>query len=441
MIKRIYALMLLTLLAAGCNKSELANDTPNSDIAISFTTEKLTADWGGKSSTRGVAVDDVNSVSSIMIYSFLTNPEEYVTLPYINHKATEKGDDNYWNFKIPEYYPGDGSTLDFLAYTPVANPTSGDDNNGITQTLDFENKSVKFSYVTPIVGRNHPDLMLATPEAEKSSTSPLSNLSFSHALTQLSMSASVGNDETPEDRYVITRFTFHDITTGATMDYSVDSGIGDWTSTAEGDFTVSAMLPDPTIEGETQVKLTKENQPIMSNGHTLFMIPQTIVNKATAPTIQITIYDTESELTYRTDELTLPAPVGKSGWDAGDHVNLQFVFDVNDENLVIPMTLEAKLLDWVEQDVDKEVDANIYAFLSDEEILGNTTVTLYTNGVATEVTTDGTIITGATLGSADSNGYYPIDLTTSGTGEGTITVKIENSHDTTITKTFSITVK
>ncbi|MFI3293676.1 MAG: fimbrillin family protein [Rikenellaceae bacterium] len=439
MIKRIYALMLLPLLAAGCDKSELANDTPNGDTAISFTTEELTADWGSKSSTRGVAVDDVNSVSSIMIYSFLTNPEEYVTSPYINHKAAEKGDDNYWSFEIPEYYPGDGSTLDFLAYTPAANATSGGDNNGITQTLDFENKSVKFSYVTPIVGRNHPDLMLATPEVEKSSTSPLDNLQFEHALTQLSMSASVGN-VTPENRYVITRFTFHDITTGATMDYSVDSGIGDWTPTAGGDFIVSAMLPDPTIEGETQVKLTKEDKSIMSNGHTLFMIPQEIDGKAT---IQITIYDTDpdSDLTYRTDRLTLPAPTGKSGWEAGDHVNLQFVFDVNDDNLVIDMTLEAKLLDWVEQDVDKEVDANIYAFLSHEEISGNTTVTLYTNGVATEVTTDGTIITGATLGSADGNGYYPITLTTSGTGEGSITVKIENSHETTITKTFSITVK
>lgn len=430
----------MLVLAASCSKGEIGHDPSDRDDAISFKTQDLKADWSAKNTTRGTAVDDVDSLSEIMVYAFLSEPGHAAEC-YIDHKAAIQTN-GMWSFSPAYYYPVDQS-LDFLAYTPKANATSGADNNGIMQSLDFENKAIKITYSAPLVGRNHPDLMFSNPIFGRNRDTPLDELTFSHALTQVSMSAKVGSD-TEKGRYVITRFTMHNITTAAELSYSIDRGIGSWIETSRGDFITSAMLPDPAIDGETQVKLTDKYQSIMSNGHTLFMIPQQIENKeGTLPTIQITVYDSfqGSELTFRTDELELRSPEGQ-GWKAGQHINLQFTFDVDDENLVIPMTLTAKLLDWVEQQVDKDIDANIYSFLDKSSVdILETSLTLYTNGIAKDIVADGVIIGSASLGNADSNGYYPITIATKGAGVGSITVVLENSHQTTITKTFNIIVE
>lgn len=421
--------IIISIFAVSCDKSVMSNNIPNSDALISFTSEKSAVDWG----TRGISVDDINSLSQIMVYAFLSDVDG-VESCYIDHReATQR--EGLWSFTPAYYYPLHES-LDFLAYSPKADVVS----NGIAQTLDFDNKAITISYNVPLVGRNHPDLMLAAAVKECDRENPLQALHFNHALTQLSMSAKVGS-LTESDRYVITRFTLHNIATGAEMSYSIDNGIGEWQETSSGDFITSSMLPDPLL-GESQVKLTDQYQSIMGNGHTLFMIPQAIEQREVAPTIQVVIYDTEqdAELTYRTDRLVLPSPNG-NGWQAGQHINLQFAFDVNDEELVVPMTLTAKLLDWVEQEIDEEIDKNIYSFLDKSSVeSGATTLTLYTNGVVSDIRADGQIITSALLGKADSNGYYQIAITTGGMGVGQITIVIENSHDTTITKTFNITV-
>ncbi len=468
MINRIYALILVSLLATNCTKSEQTYETLISDTAISFAAEELSADWESKSTTRGVATNDMGDVSSIMVYAFLTEPGD-IEVCYIDHEeATVMSDDGLWGFTPARYYPKN-YTLDFLSYTPEANATSGDDNNGITQTLDFDNKEITISYSAPTTARNQPDLMLATPTTEHSDDNPLVNLEFNHALTQVSMSAKVGG-ETESGRYVITRFTFHDITIAADLTYSVDNGFGTWTESSNGEFITSAMLPNSSIatgvddlgnttyEDPVELPSGDDYVSIMSNGHTLFMIPQAIEGKSgTAPTIQITITDTEptydimideetgeamldddgepitletfTYLTYRTDKLALPSP-GDAGWLMGQHVNLQFEFDIDKANEVIPLSFTAKLLDWIETDVDKEIDANIYAYLSVDSIAaGVTTVTLYTNGTVSKVGGVGT-----EYSTSGDNSY---SITISGAGE--LTVNIDNSDGTTITKNFTIT--
>ncbi len=445
-MNRIYVLMLITLVAISCGKNKITSEqtTIIDDGLISFNVGELTADW-----TKGIAIDDIDNVSSIMVYAFLTEGD--IVSSYINHQAATLGADGLWGFS-PAYYYLIDNTLDFLAYTPQAFHTSSSDNNGLTQVLDLENKKVAITYSPPIVGRNQPDLMLAKPQTGCDAENQLEELSLHHALTQISMSAKVSTDPddaevTEENRYVITRFVMHNITTTATLTYSTtDEGIGTWVGSEIYEFITSAMLPDPSISDENgdpeqQVLLTSSYQSIMSNGHTLFMIPQDIETKTTtAPTIQITIYDTIDDVTYRTDNLTLPSPYG-AGWIAGDHINLQFEFAISDDNIVIPMTLEPTLLSWVTQTIDKEIDANIYSFL-DQDVIDSTVtdLILYTNGVAAEVSCDGVVITSATLGVADQNGYYPITIDTSGVGEGSITVKLENSNNTYISKIFKITV-
>lgn len=477
--------LLVVALLNSCSRSEEPEvELLTSGTAISFNTEELSADWGTKASTRGVAVDNENlttQASTIMVYAFMSTPESYVTACYIENLAAtySVAYDGYWSFTPAQYYLMHKSlALDFLAYTPQPHYESDSSNNGISQSLtDFDNKEITISYSVPTTGRNQPDLMLATPQTGRYEAIPLDELELNHVLTQVSMSACVGNN-TDTDRYKITRFTMHDITIAGSLTYSVDGGIGEWVESynGSGDFITSAMLPDEDL-GETPVLLTTTMTSIMTNGHTLFMIPQEIEDKSgTAPTIQITITDTwptteyvenasssgdynydddtggyiliegktgthdktDTYLVYRTDKLTLPSPDGDDadeigdGWLQGQHVNLQFEFEVDENQLVIPLSFTAKLMNWIEVDVDKEIDSSIYVYLNVDSIAADTetTVTLYTNGVVTGVDGVGTAY------SKNTDNSYTVTIS----GPGELKVYIENSDETTITKNFTITV-
>ncbi len=426
--------MLLPLLVASCSVNESKIEEPVGEGAISFDAEQVQSD--SRSATRGVAINDIDDVESIMVYSFLSNPAADVTACYIDHREAKQSAAGLWNFSPACYYPLSES-LDFLAYTPKANATSGDDNNGISQSLDFDNKAVVIDYNMPLDGRNLPDLLVADPQTDRNRVDKLEMMSFSHALTQVSLSAKVGSS-TDKNRYVITRFTLHDITTGAELNYSVDGGMGEWTSTKEGSYITSDMLPDPAL-GETQVKLNKNYKSIMTNGHTLMMIPQAIEAKAERPTIQLTIYDTRDDVTYRTGRLSLVSP-DAAGWLPGKHVNLQFEFNVDADNVVIPMSFTAKLLPWEEIEIDEEIDANIYSYLSKAVLSpSDNEVTLYTNGELLEVASGGMIA--ASTFSKSGDGSYTIHIDNLAVGDGIISVKIQNSQGKTITKIFNVIVK
>ncbi len=492
--------LLLVALLSSCSRSEglegLEEDLLTSGSAISFNTEELSADWGTKASTRGVAVDEDNlttQASTIMVYAFMSEPADYVTACYIdNQAATYSATDGLWRFNPAQYYlMHESLALDFLAYTPEPHAASDSDNNGISQSLtDFDNKEITITYSVPTTGRNQPDLMLATPQTGRYEYKKLDDLVLNHVLTQVSMSACVG-ESTATGRYKITRFSMHDITIAGSLTYSVGGGIGEeWVESTNGfgEFITSAMLPDEDL-GEEPLLLTNEMLSIMTNGHTLFMIPQEIETRSTPPTIQITITDTKptttteyvensegdyvldtetgeyvpttgvgtheqvettTYLVYRTDRLALPSPDGDDagdigdGWLQGQHVNLQFEFDVDENQEVIPLSFTAKLMNWIEVDVNKEIDASIYVYLDVDSIAANTvtTVTLYTNGVIDAeygVTFEETAVEYTA-----TEGGYSITIPSSeagDAGEKTLKVYIENSDETTITKNFPITVQ
>lgn len=457
MIKRIYTLMLIPLLVASCTEMDPDFDKPYGDAAISFNTKELTADWGSKASSRGVAVDDVNNVSSIMVYSFLTAQDENTPAPYINNEEAHKGDNNIWSFNPSRHYPL-YEELDFLAYTPKANnDDTENDNNGLTQTLDFENKTVKFDYSTRISGRNLPDLMLATPQTEKSRTNKLGELTFNHALTQITMSAKMADGTATKylNRYKITSFTIYNIKTSGSLDYSVSEGIGDWYDGEYGDCIAKAILPggNPDYPAETPVLLDDTDfENIMTNGQSLFLIPQPIetsTHVSGKPSIQITITDSQpttikqdgetstTYLTYRTEVMELPS-YQSNGWQKGQAVNLQFEFEFDPELVVIPMSIVARLMPWTTQTLNPEVDPNIHAWLDTKTVKANTTTTLklYTNGTVTSVSGMNAI-----LGAKASDSYYPVTITAGNAGQDSFEVKIKNSQDKTITKKFYINVE
>lgn len=433
MINRNFILLFMLLLAFSCSKSRI--DKESEDIKISFSTKDIAADWHNR--TRGAAINDFNSVSSIMAYSFITNSNNNVADCYINHKEAIQ-DNGYWGFTPAYYYPLNES-LDFLAYTPMANYSSEDDSNGVIQELDINNKAVNFTYYLPNNGRNHPDLLLATPSKGCNIDNPLQQMEFVHALTQLTMSAKVSSNTEP-NRYAVLRFTLNNITTGAALNYNVNDGIGDWSEVSHGAFIVSEIFPDVTL-GEERVLLTNSLKGVMSKGNSLFMIPQEIEKKSLAPTIQITLLDTHTGLTYITDKILLPSPNG-AGWLMGQHINLQFELDIDKSGVVIPMSFVARLLSWNNTNIDTDVDDNIYVNLDRNEVLANSTLDLmlHTNGIIKNIECNGAIST-AILGSSKKQFYYPITITTNGSGLGSVTLNIERKNGKIFSKKFNITVK
>ncbi len=461
MIKRIYSLMFISLVVASCNKSEPTYDMPDSDTIISFTGKEQTDGWGTKSITRGLATNDVdNAPSNIMVYSFIED-SPLTTSPYINNQeAVKDAATNIWHFE-PKYYYLQDKTLSFLAYLPKPDVSTEDDSyiNGITQTLDFDNQKVTFGYDVPLNGRNQPDLMLAAPKAGCNSTNQVGILNFKHVLTKITLSAKMadGTEEKYKDRYKITHLSFHNIKISGSLDYSVSSFFGDWYGGKYGNYVVEQMLPggDPTISGETPTLLTTGDGfvNIMNNGQALFMVPQPIegsTNSNGKPSIQITITDneptivtstdgttTEEYMTYRTDIIPLPSPE-QAGWQPGKAIDLQFEFMFDPDMVVIPMSLTAKLMQWTNQNVEEEIEQNIYAWLDVKSVLAGTTTTLklYTNGVVTSAS-------GMSANLGGKNGdYYPIEITPTTTiGTESFEVVIKNSRGKTITKKFYINVE
>ncbi len=464
MTKRIYTLMLISLLAASCSKSETTYDESYSNTAISFATEELTADWETKGLTRGEVIGDINKdVSSILVYSFLTNQDADIVAPLINNEVATKDASDIWSFNPSYYYPL-GETLDFLAYTPAAHygwALSG--NNGIFQTLDFENKSVKFTYAVPVEGRNHPDLMLATPVTGCSGTNPVGTLQFNHMLTKLTMSAKMADGTATEhlNRYKITSFTLHNIQTAASLDYSVASSDGEWYDGVYGDFIVSNVLPGGAPEDYPEEKPTllttgAEYQDVMNNGQAVFMIPQPIeysIPRIGKPAIQITITDTkptdivqngvttQTYLNYRTGMMELPS-YNQEGWKKGQAVDLRFEFTFDPDMVVLPMSLSVKLIPWVDQDIEVDVDPNIHAWLDTKSVKANgiTYLKLYTNGeVLSAEPVSGVSKVECAL--TKNDGYYSIAVTAGSAGKASFKVVLDNSHDGTITKNFYINVE
>ncbi len=450
--------MFATLAALSCSKSEMDQslelEESNGLVKIEFTSQDETQ-------TRGVAVDNFGSSSELNVYAIVhqadVTEECYIDDEQLLYAGSGSSDGvTLWSLAADYYYPA-AYTLDFFAYSPCVKSVTDSDWNGAAYVFDVEDKSMEITYNSPTAARNMSDIMIATPVVDQGSTSEAVNLSFKHIFTQVTMSAKLATAtlnsteiENPTERFAITRFVINNIHTSGVFTCAVDEAGAssmEWNLGSDDDthaFITSAMLPDPDLyEDEERVMLNGEYQSIMSNGHSLMMIPQPIeasTSSSGVPTIQITIWDSVDDVYYRTDLMTLPSP-DNLGWVMGDAINLLFEFDVDSDGIVIPMAFYVDRIDWVIDEIDKELDANAYAYLDTNIVAANssTTIMLYTNKSLESVASTSANISGVAY-SAVAGGYQ-LTIDAAAAGDGSIAVVLDNSDEKTITKTFAITVQ
>lgn len=469
-----------------CSKTEPKDTTQEDGGEVNFTLQEIDVDW-----TRGTSVDAATDITSVGVYAVRNSDDledkSYEKSLYINNLSAVQSD-GIWQFSPSLYYPV-GETLKFFAYSPYVNSSV----NGISSEFDLDSEEMTLTYNAPTVdARNQPDILVSSGIGNQNGDGGL-DLNYSHALTKITMSAKAkslplievtgvdGELSYVEPEFYIVRFTMGYIATIGKLTCSADKDgvitIGDATN-ASGPWIIDQgtrssviasnayTLPDPTgtysdeDKGEAihrdAVKLNTTSCENVMGGQALFMIPQRIENLPEdvypyKPTIAVEIYEKVTDTYYRTSEMSLPTPDiddddEGDGFQMGQHINLQFEFDIAATGVVIDMSLTPTVREWTDFEVNTDIDPNIYLMLESENVTSvgeKATVVLYTNSA--EMPTDLTMGGGLESCSASISGSAPAETSGAHTTSDadltpyTITIDTSKLADGTTSGTITVT--
>lgn len=149
---------------------------------------------------------------------------------------------------------------------------------------------------------------------------------------------------------------------------------------------------------------------------------------------------------YETGDISL-SPIFTSGWNAGDWYTLQVTFDATfGSNITVPLSVEAQVLDWIDQDVEVELDEQLVVYCDQMSLSHSaTSVVFYTNATSTEITASSTSCTvGSVVKSSSAvDGIYTCTIPVSDlplSGSITISVVIPNGGMN-VTKVFTLNIE
>ena len=173
------------LLITSCSKESVVDsDVNKATNAIGFSTYK--------SVTKGNPVDDNNEFLVAGTFGVTAFHAEFGS-PYMGYAekgASIKSDGTIWGYANPNeqaYWPTDGKSLDFYAYSPFGN-------TAITQTFN-KKTGLTIEYTVPALEANQVDLMFAEAiGVAKQDPVAAVNLPFKHALTQVHFAIATKTD-------------------------------------------------------------------------------------------------------------------------------------------------------------------------------------------------------------------------------------------------------
>lgn len=149
---------------------------------------------------------------------------------------------------------------------------------------------------------------------------------------------------------------------------------------------------------------------------------------------------------YETEDIDIKPIFPTTGWEAGDWFTLLVTFDATEgANLTIPLSVEARVRDWVDQDVEVELDEQLIVYCDQLTISSNdNSVVFYTNAPSTEITATSTSCTvgGVAKSSSAVNGVYTCTIAVSDLpSNGSITINVDIPHNgMTVTKVFTLEI-
>lgn len=385
-VKIVFALVALVIV--GCSRGDqFAGDADGyveGDMVVGFDNATL---------TKGAVMDE-EDFDQMDVYAYYTYTSEWSKLSanppmidFMENQLVEKATaDDTWSYSPARYWPANtDEKITFFAFTPY---------NTIVKSLDDDGIPV-FGHTLYSQSETNNDLSVGVAY-DRSSAEGEVKFDMEHALTRIAISARTVNAPTAETSaligeynvsYSVNGVTFHGVESKGVVSIDADGNIS-WEST----YDASNLIDITSTQGKTlkpyadailldyDSTLDTEDDKyteVSNEGMTTFVMPQEFANLTTHPTVELRVrksyqlYDDEGvlvdqETIYSSGEVEIPTvskdanDIGK--WVAGEWINLQFTFDIEDPDLTTPMTVVSVPYVWTEVDIDVEVNRNIYIY-------------------------------------------------------------------------------
>ncbi len=268
--------------------------------------------------TRGTPLQsgDVVPGISVVAYEAAYQPGQATFLPM---QSLVKGANGTWGYAEPQYWPVDGSAVDFLAVSPAATSE-----NGLTLIESVDNYDAGFSvlnknqylhlkYVVPGVATLQPDLLFSKTSGSEAANTP--NLSFQHALSAVSFSV-IGTSLQSVQSITITnlRTTYevvfcpdaadaNNVLTSISAPYPAENSVG------------APIDPEVVLDPSEKIMVTPQNGYLM-------MVPQDIYEAGKSSSTRITVDYTDADGKMKIMRKVFPRAADDSHkWEAGNHYN------------------------------------------------------------------------------------------------------------------------
>lgn len=418
MIKQIYTLMLVSLLAIGCGKNELDTiPTENEDSSgqISFGI--------GTDGTRGKNISDTDDIPSLTVYSYYADyaataadvtswdnitADDLLSLftsdintPFtLTNDGYGLGISDSWSYTGgKQYWPwGDDEKLSFIALYPQEE---------LTLTPNEDSGKPEFSYTMSELANENDDIVIdgKFDMTKDDSSNGCVDFGLQHALTKLTLKVNysgeldeldrLGADGT-EEIFVVNGISFSGLYNNATLNINSD-GTTSWTKDETNTIEVTAaqgntILPIYTYDELGNVSginpdavLSTQSKSVMETDEAIFVLPQQLdTQRTSAPKAKVrirrlyfTVEDVANgnttnpsgEILYSTTEITIPSAEGSDGWVQGEHNVLSFTLELDKlSSYDTPLTLISQIYDWTDIDVNATVLPNIYIYSSDSDL-------------------------------------------------------------------------
>lgn len=259
-----------------------------------------------KATTRGVPVEDEHNFASVCKSFGVTAYTQDGKL-FMQDEKISKVSNGVWSPDETYFWPT-GGTLDFYAYAPYE------------QTIDIEEKAIKFDHIVPDQATKQPDILFAYKECSKTQTTGGTvSLGFKHALAGVKFVAKNVTNCT------VKNITLKNLYGQGSCTYDTESNTFTWTMSGKTkDFSQTF---DVTLSDQESGE-----QPITDkNPATTFMlIPQSLKD------VRVEVQVATSEGTF-----TLTGSLAKTvEWKAGhiytyaistESINWEYVFEVTEK--------------------------------------------------------------------------------------------------------------
>ncbi|MFI3283055.1 MAG: hypothetical protein SNG10_06010 [Rikenellaceae bacterium] len=414
-------LLLLTLLAVGCTKS-------NTDTLIEGDDSKKISFGSSAIWTKGLEINDIADVSQLTLYTYYADEVwENATSDNLSHFFTSDistpitltaSGSEYIYSGATQYWPQvEGGALNFFAYYPSSELT-----HTLNTTQGSDGMPIYSYSLSTLAEENHDLVCDMRCDMTSGDYDGVVNFALQHILTKVELQARLigtNSDAIYGEEFTVNGITFSGIYSDATLniDFNEDdsSRTFSWSVDDTSTIELTAAQANTLLSvDDNKAKLltgtssdTDNYTNVMAENRAIFLLPQELSSRPTRPTLQVRIrrsynnnaplasnVDTNGEILtssgnfiagesvetylnsgdtvafiYETTSVEIPPVSGCTGWEVGQNIIMSMDFNLNAlDEYNTPLTLSSSIYDWTETEVDIEVNPNIYIYASDTNI-------------------------------------------------------------------------